>query len=184
MRNIFVPFHIIKKEKAYIGWIVFTLMFGLLNIWGGLLIYGFDNVVDAFMEGTGYTFAISICAPLVADILLNLIVDKKNGDKIQWLSYKLISVFFDIVFIFITALLWCGVLRGSLITQIIIGLISLILSLYIYCVSQMAKHHDIMDQYDDVEYNYLEKEYIRIKDLDANASNLEKIESESGEIEV
>ena len=71
------PLYVVRKEHLYIVWIVFVVFFGLINIWGGLLLGKITTVKEAFDAGVIYTFSISICAPFLAEVKIRQVVLKK-----------------------------------------------------------------------------------------------------------
>ena len=98
----FVIFGLIKKEPSHLFWFVYTIFFGLINIWAALLTGNLDSMKLFISSGNLYTFSISICAPLCFNLLINFIKTKKsrkicdkesynNTSKHYFLSYIMFS---------------------------------------------------------------------------------------------
>lgn len=174
------PTLIICEEKLYLIWLVFTIFFGLINIWAGIFLGKNEDVTGAINEGIIYTFSISILSPLLAEIFIKLVVNKKSGKVTEFLAYKITMCAIGFVLVLILAFLWIGKYKGLFILQFIMGIVSIVISFYIYCVLQMDSHMNVVGEYDDNEYLTKEKE--RMSGIDEEAKKIEKIDSEDGEI--
>lgn len=176
------PCLVIKREKTYLFWLIFVSVFGLINIWAGILMGQYDMVKEAFLEGIMYTFSISLCAPFCIDFFVEMLVDKREKKISMFVSYKVIAGLLNIIWIVVLCFLWLGKYKCSYIVQIIIGIISIVFSFYMYCIGKMEKHKDLMREYDDSEY--LLEENDRMSDLENKAAQTDKIATDKGEIKL
>lgn len=161
---LWVPFKVFWLEKMYFIWPLFILIFGLVNLWGGFIRCSSGEVDEALSGGVLYTFSISVCATLIADLIIDIVVNKRAKRELCFLTYRLSTAAFSIVWIIVLAFAWTGKLRCSVIFQIIFGLFSLILSCYMYGIIKMESHKEKFMSYDDQEYDYLEKENAIVQD--------------------
>ncbi len=179
---IFAPFYILRDEKLYISWLVTIIFFGLLNVWAGLLMGDLEAVKSSFSEGIVYTYLISICAPFIAETLLYILVKSKSKEKIEFISYKILSIVFNLFLIFFLSYIWVGRYKGVIWLQILIGIIVSLYSFYMFCVDRMNSHKTIVGEYDHDEY--LNSENKDISNLINAASEVEAIKDEDGDIKV
>ncbi len=179
-KRIFAPFQIIKYEKAYLIWVVSVILFGLLNVWGGVLLTGCSTFFEAIEDGTGYTFAISVCVPQVAEILIKFIVDRRNDREWHLVSYKLIPIWLNILFVVLVTFLWGVMFKDNTIVQLLVVVISIAISFYSYCVNQMEQHTVLVELYDDKKYEYVKSENNKIKELEEKAKSIDTITTRNG----
>ncbi len=151
--SITMPFKILEREKSYAIWAVFVVFFGLINVWGSILL-GNSAKDTLFLDGVWYTFAISICVPLMAETLINFTVDKKFGKQHAFVAYKIVLILLGFVLVFAAAFLWSGSRKESAVIQLVVGIIAIFISFAIYCVNQMSKHPDLIEMYDDDGYEH------------------------------
>ena len=178
------PLYVVKKERLYAVWIVFVVFFGLINIWGGLLIGEITSVKEAFDGGVIYTFSISICAPFLAEVLVRQVVLRKMKKNQAFVFYQMITCVINILWIVILTFLWLGEHKGGVLLQVVLGIISVFFAFYMYCVSQMEQYSPILSEYDDNPYDYLEKEKDRMKETEEKSRQLASITSDKGDIEI
>lgn len=176
------PIRVLHREKTYLFWLIFVAVFGLINVWAGLLMGEYCIVMDAFEEGIVYTFSISLSAPFCTDVFVEMLVDKRERKTSMFVSYKVITVLLNVIWIVILCLLWLGKYKGDFIIQIIIGIISLFFSFYMYCIGKMERHKDITQVFDDMEY--LSEENDRMDDLENRAGSTDLIETDKGDIKL
>lgn len=180
--SILAPLYIVKEEKMYFIWIVFVIIFGLLNVWAGILLGKFQDTKGAFDEGIIYTYSISILAPFLAEMLIKQIVNKRRGEPTSFLAYHIGSYAGNIILILVLTLLWLGAHKSNYILQIIFGLISSFFSFYMYCIHQMSLHKSIVGEYDDDEYLTNEKD--RMNEVEKKSKKVGQIEGEKGDIKL
>lgn len=178
------PLYVVKKEPSYAVWIVFVVFFGLINIWGGLLLGEISNVTGAFESGVIYTFSISICAPFLAEVLVKQIVLRKMKKDPAFVFYQMIACAINILWITILTFLWLGEHKGGVKLQIVLGIVSVVFAFYMYCISQMEQHRPMLSEYDDRTYDYLDEENARIKEIGESSRQLASIASDKGDIEI
>ncbi|MEY8404057.1 hypothetical protein AALA54_12120 [Oscillospiraceae bacterium 44-34] len=178
------PLYVVKNERLYAVWIVFVLFFGLINIWGGLLLGEIASVKEALDGGVIYTFSISICAPFLAEVLVRQVVLRKMKKGQAFVFYQMITCIINILWIVILTFLWLGEHKGGVLLQVILGIISVFFAFYMYCVSQMDQYGPILSEYDDDPYDYLEKEKGRMKETEEKSRQLASITSNKGDIEI
>lgn len=181
-RKLIAPIVVVKREKTYLFWVVFVAMFGLINIWAGFLMGETGMIKGAMDEGMIYTFSVSLCAPFCTDIFIDMLVDKRRNEKSMFVTYKVIAGLLNVVWIIGLCFLWLGKHKGSYILQIIIGVISILFSSYMYCIGKMERHKDITSQFDDSEY--LLEENGRINNLEIEATKTNKVETSKGDIKL
>lgn len=178
------PLYVLKQEWSYGVWLLFVAFFGLINIWGGLLLGRFDTIASSFKEGVVYTYAISICAPFLAETIVKQIVKKRTGVSVEFVSYQMICSAINIVLILVLTFLWLGSFKGNIVGQIIAGLISTAFAFYMYCVGQMEQHKSSFSDYDDPLYDYLKEEKASMDNMSENSKALTTISGKEGDIEI
>lgn len=184
IKKIFAPFQVVKYEKLYLIWVGAIVFFGLINVWGGLLLTGVSTFFSAIEDGTGYTFAISICIPQVAETLIKFIVDRRNARPLHLVTYKLAPIFLNIIFVFFAAFLWSGIYKDNTLIQILIVIISIILAFYSFCVNQMEQHPTLVELFDDKKYEYVEDENNKIKELEKKSKAIETTSTRNGDVKL
>ena len=180
--KIIAPVKVLAREKTYIFWLIFVSIFGLINIWSGLLMGKFTIVESAFKEGIMYTFSISLCAPFCVDFIIEMLADKRERKTSMFVSYKVITLLLTIIWIFILCLLWLGKYKGNFAIQLIIGIASILFSFYMYCIGKMERHKDITQKYDDG--NYVSEENLRMDELEDRTKSTNRIETDKGDIKL
>ncbi len=183
LKKVFIPFKVIALEKSYWLWIIFVVIFGLANIWGAILT-GSSSFDDAMNGGSGYTFSISICAPLIAEIFIKLIVNRRSDTENHFISYKLVSTAFNIVLVFIMSFLWSGSYKNIIPLQVIFCILSVIVSFYLFCINQMDQHEEFIENFDDEKYEYLQNENNNIKELDEKSKAIDKTSTRNGDVKL
>lgn len=183
LKKICAPFYVVQYEKSYCLWIAFVIVFGLANIWGAMLT-GSASFSNSMIGGSGFIFAISICAPLIAEVFIKFIVNRRLGIENHFTSYKLISTSFNIVLIFVMAFLWSGLYRDSVCLQLIFCIASVVVSFYLFCVNQMEQHNELLEEFDDRMYEYLQKENANIKELEEKSKSVKKVSTRNGEVDL
>lgn len=182
--KILAPLYVLSEELLYLVWVAFVGFFGLINIWGGLLLGQIDSVAAAFSEGIMYTYSISICAPFLAEVFVKQVVKKRTEEKSDFLSYQMVCSSGNIIWIVILTFLWLGKYKGSTKLQILVGVISTIFSFYMYCVGQMEQHKEKLAEYDDSPYEYLNDEKRRMDKTAENSRNITSIAGDEGDIDI
>lgn len=182
IKKLLAPIMVVKREKTYLFWVIFVAVFGLINIWAGFLMGESDMIRAAFKEGIMFTFSVSLCAPFCTDVFIEMLVDKREKKKSMFVTYKVITGLLNVIWIVGLCFLWLGKYKGNNILQIIIGVISLLFSFYMYCIGKMERHKDITGSYDDCEY--LLNENDRMDELENEAAMTNKIETDKGEIKL
>ncbi len=178
--KIFAPFTVCKAEIAHLLWILVVLVFGLFNFLVALTQGHFDMINSAFADGTLYVFSISICAPFIFELLEPILVDKKNQKLSHFVTFIVISVIVDVVWVFILACIWGGVYRGDFWCQLIFGVLSIVYAFYMYCITKMEKYLPYTKEYDDAPY--LEQEKNAMHELEQNAENTTSISEDGKEV--
>lgn len=181
-KPILAPLYVIKEEKAYLIWVFFVVFFGLINIWAAFLLGEIESVSSAMSEGIVYTYSISICAPFLAEVLVKVIGNKREKKLMSFVWYYVITSAINIVLILVLTLLWLGKYKGNMGIQVFVAVVATAFSFYMYCISQMEKHKNLVGQYDDCEYLKNEKE--RMNQTEIAADKLSTIDGEEGEIEI
>lgn len=182
--KILAPLYVLSEEPLYLVWVLFVGFFGLINIWGGLLLGQIDSVSAAFLEGIMYTYSISICAPFLAEVFVKQVVKKRTEEKPDFLSYQMVCSAINIIWIAVLTFLWLGKYKGSTPLQIWVGVISTIFSFYMYCVGQMEQHKAKLAEYDDSPYAYLHDEKERMVKTAENSRNITSIAGDEGDIDI
>ena len=142
-----------------------------------------ETVISFLQEGGLIVAAISTCAPFIAEIFSEILVDKKNNEKSKFLSYKILSGLVNVLWVIVLCFLWIGIYKDKVRLQIILYAISLIISFYMYCVGKMEKHMDVTAEYDDSDY--LVKENNSVLTLSDESSNAQSFEVKGkGEIKL
>ena len=157
--KILCPFKILWKEKTYLFWPISILIFSFSNVLAEMLNGVENSIENAFLGGQVYLFSLSICAPFVTTLALNIIVKKRNRAACTCITIKMISTVLNVFFIFVNVSLWSGLRKDNIIIQIIILVITIIFSTYMFCIQELDNHPDILKECDDE--TYLDKENTR-----------------------
>ena len=178
----FAPFLIVKREKLYIGWVIYAIIFGLINLLGDILMGNISAFSEYITTGQFYTFSIALCSPLIVDMLLSIIVERKTTKKVHFLSYKIPTVLITFILTLIMAFLWVGDYKGKLLLQVFLTIISLFLAYYMFLVSHMQDHNDITEEYDDKEY--LKTENQRLQEVQNKVDEIINIDMKGDIVEI
>lgn len=126
-RTLIAPFVIVKREKLYIGWVFYTLIFGLINLIADLLMGNFDNVEEYIKTGQFYTFSIALVSPFIIEILLGILVEWRLTKKAHFLRYKIPCVLISVVLMIVITFLWIGNYKSNIVIQFVCTLVSLLI---------------------------------------------------------
>jgi len=155
---------------------------GQINVWADILLGKiYLEVQNVFVQGQLYTFSIALCAPFLATFLLGILIRRKYRTEEHFVSYKIICLLLDFLWILILTIMWTGNYRSSFIAQLISSIVSIVFSFYMFCIGEMACHPNMFD-YDDVEY--LKTESNNIKKTKRKAKKVKNIDSEGGKIQL
>lgn len=182
LKAIFAPFVIVKREKLYIGWIIYAIFFGMLNFLADTFMGNFESITNYISSGQFYTFSIALCAPFIIDLLLSIIVGHRSDQGIHFLKYKITTISITIILLCIMTFLWMGKFKGILILQIILTLISLFLSYYMFLVGHMQEHIEVTSKYDDKEYLKLEND--RIEAVQNKTSTVSEVDMKGEKVSI
>ncbi len=171
--QLFAPFIIVKREKLYIGWIVYAVIFGMINLIADMLMGKLENLPEYIKTGQFYTFSIALCAPFIVDILLSIIVEWKTAQKVHFLKYKIASILFTVILVLIMTFLWLGDFKSIIFPQILCTIFSLCLSYYMFLINHMFEHFDVTETFDDK--TYLLDENNRIKEVEEKVSDVNEL---------
>lgn len=168
--NFWAPYKLLELSKIYYFWLVCTLLCGLLNLWA----YGFlgspELILVEFANGIIYTFSISTCAPYIVSFSLEMLDDKRKRQETHFMGYKVPIIIANALFIMILTVLWLGEYKSSIGIQILICVITIGFSFYMYCVSEMSNHYEYFKEYDDK--SYLNSEKGRMSKTSENADKI------------
>ncbi len=181
-KRLSAPFLIVKREKLYIGWVVYSVIFGMINFIAAFLMGDTENLKSYIQTGQLYTFSIALCSPLIIDTLLSIKVERKLTGATHFLGYKITGI--AIVFISVIAMvfLWIGENCGNLFTQVIFTLLSLFMAYYLFLVGHMKEHDSITGEYDDQEY--LKSENNRIEETQNKLEDASEYDTKGGKIAI
>lgn len=172
LKSLLAPFVIVKREKMYIGWIIYAVLFGLINFIADLLMGNLENVFEYIRTGQFYTFSIALISPFIIDILLSILVEWRSTKSVHFLKYKITCILITIVLMIIMTFLWLGDHKQFLGLQVVFTTISLTISYYMFLVSHMQEHAPVTQQYDDKEYLDCENERLESVQQKANETSL------------
>lgn len=166
MNKIFMPFKILKKDKFLFLWWFFVPFISLLGI---ILEWCWDN---EFKTGGFYLFSIPIILPFIYDFFVELkdhFVLKKD---FKFSLQKIYTAIISLIIIISCFIFKMSMLGSNVVLQIILVLLSLFLSFYIYLENKM-------DDYLDDSGNYLRQESDSISKIDKN-SKVKEVKTRNG----
>lgn len=175
------PFYIIKEEPSYVLWLIFMIFFGLINVFGGVLQGNSGELNLAFCYGQFYTLSIAMNAPFIVTYLLETLITKRHRGKQHFVKYKIRSMSINFLWIMCLTFLWTGNSKSSASTQLVVFLISLSFSFYMFCISEMQNSTYLLDNYDD---SYLGNENEVLRSTQLKAEKLDHIENNEGRIDL
>lgn len=176
MKRIKAPFLILKRECFYYFWLLFVVVFGLINIWIGLIIDK-QEVINSFLTGHLYTFSIALCAPFFMILLQNFIISRSQRREVHFTRYKIACLLINLFWILFILFL-CFEAKQSLILQILTSSLSIAFAFYMYCVNEMATHKGLLNEFEDSDY--LKREEEDMKEIKSKKDKLDKIDEEGG----
>lgn len=169
MSKVFKPYAILKTEKIYFLWLIFTVFFGLLNIWGSLLNNGFNEITSILNSGDLYIFSISTCAAFLGDMIIGLVESRRSNETFKFATYYAWSSTIIIILIFCCSFLVNGIFKSNWPAQIILSCTAIFVSFYLYCLSKAGRDSELTEEMDDKSYEESrnsELEKIQNQDLD------------------
>lgn len=161
LKNISPVFMLLHKEKKYLLWFAYTIIFGLFNIIAGILLKQKNVWSQCIKEGQFYTFAISLCIPFCFTLFMSLLTQKKRKQLPNFIGRKIVCCSLCFILSFFCAILWAGDYKNNPIIQIITGIFSILFGFYMYSISEMENFKDITDKFDDKPYCEDEDESIQ-----------------------
>ena len=159
-------FQILLKEKEYCIWFAYIIV-ALLSFFIGLII----NKMKEFESGPLYLIAISITAPLFFDYLIYTVEIKKFKLRAQFLTRKVVALSCCGVLLFICFLFYATPIKSIIWLQFIVLVLSIILSLYMFCLNKLHLRYDEFAELD--ERTYTEEINDTVKELKEKQSNIE-----------
>ncbi len=177
------PFIIVKEEKLYIIWLLMVAFFGLTNIWSNILMGNQSTAIIALKEGTIYTYALSICAPLTAEIIISIAVELKSKKDIEFSTYKILCCLVSIILMFILTYLSIGKYKSFIIFQVLTGLLISIWTFYMFCLGKTGYHKELLGN-DTVDTYARDEKKEMSKTIDSALTLDTIIDDENGEIEI
>lgn len=155
MKNLFKPFCVIGKIfSLFIMWFILILLFSHL----GVIIGAFsNNLPTSLSTGSGYLIAITLLATSIAPTFSEILINYFNGAKNRFLSYKLPMTVISIFIIVIMSSIYSNLLinikqNNPLRMQIIFWGISLLFTIYLFCLQHL---HLFGDEFDELDKKFL-----------------------------
>ena len=167
-------FNILSTNPEYWIWVVYMLIASISFIIGVL-----NTGVKAFCGGTLYYISMSIIAPLLIDFLIQNIESKKYKIENKFLKRKTIALGVCVASIIIFIILIETWLRDCIWLQIIMLILSMLISLYMFCLNRLYLRYEEYMSLDDKSY----EEEIRAtaQKLSEQQQNLQSVKNDKGD---
>lgn len=154
-------------------WVVYILIASISFIIGFV-----DTGKEIFNGGTLFYISMSIIAPLFIDFLIQNIESKKNKIDNKFLKRKTITLGISVAclilsFIFITTHLY-----NNIVLQISMFIISIALSLYMFCLNKLYLRYDEYKELDDKPY--ADEINDKVNELSKKQNDLQSVKNNNG----
>lgn len=166
MNKVFLPFKILKKDKFLFLWWFFVPFISLLGI---ILECSWNN---EFRTGGFYLFSIPIILPFIYDFFVELKDHFAFKKEFKFSLHKIYTAILSLIIVISCFILKMTKLGSNVALQIILVMLCLFLSFYIYLENKM-------DDYLDDSGNYLRQESASINKIDKN-SKVKEVKTRNG----
>ena len=166
--QILKPFKLITKiSSIFIIWFSSVIFISHVGVLAVFIAYNsqysfIDILSQVLQQGILYGISIVLCASYLSIIFVDMIITNKKKDQIPFMSYKLTAVTITIADIIVISLLYMStfmeyanineVLNSTLdidIIQILVHIFSIMLVIYLFCLSNLNLEYDEFKDLDD-----------------------------------
>lgn len=160
---LFFPFKVLNKDRVLWIWIIATLLAGFFTIFSDLLLGKAIN--ETFNQGIIYIFSITLLIPVISDSIIYLCSEDKKAEaeinfehnrekkllpiikKHSITTYLSLILFFDIMVMLVSTLLYLGKYKSTMWIQCIIGIVSLYITFYYFCLNRVSQYPQNYNEY-------------------------------------
>ena len=154
-------------------WIVYILIASISFIIGII-----DTGKEIFHGGTLFYISMSIVAPLFIDFLIQNIESKKNKIDNKFLRRKTITLGISVACLILSFIFITTHLCNNILLQIIMFVISIALSLYMFCLNKLDLRYDEYKGLDDKPY--ADEINDKVTELSEKQNNLQSVKNNNG----
>lgn len=173
--SVFAPFLILKVEKMYYSWIASFI----IAFMGVIVDIANSSIDNSFLQGAFFSTCITLLAPFFVEFFVDYTFTNRAQQTEKYTTYKGASLLICFVVMFLLCIFYATAIKTNKLIQIISTIIVGILSLYLYLVSKMDKHPNLLMEYKDV--SYFEAEQNVLDKMTTDAKNLTSVEGNKGE---
>lgn len=166
------PFKVLNVERVLWLWIIATLLAGFFTIFSDFLLGKAIN--ETFNQGIIYIFSITLLISVISDSIIYLCSEDKKAEaeinlehsrekkllpiinKHSINTYLSLILFFDIMVMLFSILLYLGKYKSTIWIQCIIGIISLYITFYYFCLNRVSQNPQNYDEYIKNEQKVIE----------------------------
>ncbi len=157
------PFEILIKDSVLWLWIITTLLAGFFTVFTDLLL---GKPVSAVInQGIIYIFSITLLIPVISDSIIYLCSEDKKLEaevkfkhnnerkllpiikKYSITTYLALILFFDIMVMLVSILLYAGTYKSNVWIQCMIGVVSLYITFYYFCLNRVSQYPQNYNEY-------------------------------------
>lgn len=141
-------FSILIKNPEYTIWCVYILIASISFIIGMI-----EDCESEIEKGSLYFISMSIIAPLFIDFLILNVETRKFKIENYFLTRKTITLGLCCCILFLDFIFILTKLKSNIGFQIIMYVLSIVLSLYMFCLNKLHLRYDEFSQLDDKPYH-------------------------------
>ena len=167
-------FKILITNPEYWIWIVYMIIASSSFIVGAI-----NSGKDVFIGGTLYYISMSIIAPMFVDFLIENIELKKNKEQNLFLTRKTIVLGICVACLILCFIFISTTLKNNMWLQLVMLAISIVVSLYMFCLNRLYLQYDEYKDLDDKPYADDINE--TVKDLSEKQDNIQSVKNEKGD---
>ena len=183
------PFKILTKDSVLWLWIITTLLAGFFTVFTDLLLG--KPVSEVINQGIIYIFSITLLIPVISDSIIYLCSEDKKLEaevkfkynsekkllpiinKYSITKYLALILFFDIMVMLVSILLYAGTYKSNVWIQCMIGVVSLYITFYYFCLNRVS-------QYPQNYNEYIQNENKGIETLEAKEQKASSFTNDNG----
>lgn len=161
------PFKVLKIDKVLTFWIISTLLAGFFTFFSDILSGKKTN--ETFNQGIIYVFSITLLISVISDSIIYLLSEYKKEEaemnfgiiskkkllpiikKYSITSYIVVILFFSVNIIVASIILYSGNNKYNKMLQLIIGVVSLYISFYYFCLNRVSQYPLNYNEYIKIE---------------------------------
>lgn len=165
---------ILKTNPENLIWIAYIFIASI-----SFIISIINIGLEEFKNGPFYYISMSIVAPLLIDFLIQTIESKKSGTHVMFLGRKITILVIGVIHLFLSFIFVLTRLCDIIWLQSVMLFVSILLSLYMFCLNKLHLRYEEYKGLDDKSYADEMKE--KVNELSEKPDNIKSVKNDKGE---